>query len=383
MLDGSESDGLFDLVFTLFSLFWLLGWTLGVMLLLALFLGFTLGAETLQLEPGRLRLRIEILRLGAGVDFEARRITGLRWVSAQQEPDGVAETGQRRGSHLAFEYGGETVRVGSFLAQARGARIVDCINRLAMETAPEAPYPPSPQAHQPPDREPGRGRVDQQRPGRVSVDQAAAVIPLPDPDPASRASTLVLVLANLIPLAGVVLANWDIGDIMLLFWAESAIIGLFNLLKMWVVGRWSVLFLGPFFIAHFGGFMVGHLLFIYALFLSPPEGVDATAAQVVADFRQLWPALLGLLVSHAVSFRLNFLGRREYLSTDIRQQMSAPYRRIIVMHLTIIFGGFLSMAFSTPLLAMVLLVVLKIVVDVKAHAREHRTMDSRSSSRGA
>ena len=185
-------------------------------------------------------------------------------------------------------------------------------------------------------------------------------------------STRILILANLVPLAGVLLANWDVGDIMLLFWAESAVIGLFNVLKMWVIGRWSILFLGPFFIGHFGGFMVGHLLFIYALFLSGPDGADPSSSQVFADFLSLWPALLGLAISHGMSFRLNFLGAREYLETSVRQQMHAPYRRIIIMHLTIIFGGFLTMVLDAPLLALVLLITLKIFVDVSSHISEHR-----------
>jgi len=41
------------------------------------------------------------------------------------------------------------------------------------------------------------------------------------------------------------------------------------------------------------------------------------------------------------------------------------------MHVTIIFGGFLVMAFNAPLMALTLLIVLKIIVDVNAHIGEH------------
>ncbi|MEZ5488923.1 MAG: DUF6498-containing protein [Gammaproteobacteria bacterium] len=374
---GSDDDSLFSLVAALFGLFWLLGWSVGVLVLLTLFLALSSGAETLQLRPGWLRIRVEVLRMGVGADFRAGQITNLRWLPAAQARAGD-ETGHRwRGDHLAFDYAGETVRVGSQLSEARAAEI---INRLKKLLADSPPGEPSGESQQQADEKAARSDTvaSLQAPSMVGWEAGL-----------QATSTRMLVLANLIPLAGVLLANWSIGDIMLLFWAESAIIGLFNLLKMWVIGRWSILFLGPFFIGHFGGFMVGHLLFIYALFLSGPDGADPSTSQVVADFIALWPALLGLLISHGISFRLNFLGAREYLGTSVRQQMHAPYRRIIIMHLTIIFGGFLTMALDAPLLALVLLIALKILVDVKSHISEHRRSagpsdrEDSSSSRSA
>jgi hypothetical protein len=44
---------------------------------------------------------------------------------------------------------------------------------------------------------------------------------------------------------------------------------------------------------------------------------------------------------------------------------------VVVLHLVIIGGGFAAMALGEPIAALVLLVVLKIVVDIAAHRREH------------
>jgi hypothetical protein len=49
--------------------------------------------------------------------------------------------------------------------------------------------------------------------------------------------------------------------------------------------------------------------------------------------------------------------------------MGQPYRRII-MHVTIIFGGFLVMAFSFVLPALLLLIALKVGADLKGHIAE-------------
>lgn len=174
------------------------------------------------------------------------------------------------------------------------------------------------------------------------------------------------------PLAGVLLSDWDIGELILLFWAESAVIGFYNLLKMARIGNWSVLFLGPFFIGHFGGFMVVQLLFIYGFFINDPSvGTDIPVDQVLADFALLLPALLGFFISHGVSYLSNFIARREYEKLDIKAQMGQPYKRIVIMHLTIIFGGFLVMALGSSVPAMLLIIGLKLATDLLSHLKEH------------
>ncbi|MEQ8953265.1 MAG: DUF6498-containing protein, partial [Gammaproteobacteria bacterium] len=185
-------------------------------------------------------------------------------------------------------------------------------------------------------------------------------------------SSLALIAANLVPLGAVLFAGWRIGDVMLLFWAESAVIGFYNLLKMAKVSGWLVLFYGVFFTGHYGGFMAGHLLFIYALFGSElMTNGDVSVATVLDDLLLLAPALLAFVVSHGVSFYSNFLGRHEYENMDLKQQMTEPYSRIIIMHITIIFGGFLAMAFSAALPALLLLIVLKMSADLRGHLKQH------------
>jgi hypothetical protein len=193
----------------------------------------------------------------------------------------------------------------------------------------------------------------------------------------SLASTTVLALvgANLVPLVGALFLGWDLGAIMLLYWAESAIIGIFNLGKMLAIGGWSGLLLGAFFVVHFGGFMAGHFIFIRALFLeNSPDAAEISGGLpgILNMFLPLWPALLALSVSHGYSFFVNFLGPGEYHYRKLNEQMTEPYSRIVLMHLVVIFGGALSMAVGEATPALVLLIAAKIAVDVRAHLREHR-----------
>ncbi|MCZ6616582.1 MAG: DUF6498-containing protein, partial [Gammaproteobacteria bacterium] len=114
------------------------------------------------------------------------------------------------------------------------------------------------------------------------------------------------------------------------------------------------------------------LLFVYGFFVEGLGTNDGTQiSEVAEDFMLLWPALSALAISHGWSFYRNFIGCREYIHKTLSQQMNEPYKRVVVMHLTIIFGGFVVMLLETPLPALVLLIVLKIYADARAHKRQH------------
>ena len=56
----------------------------------------------------------------------------------------------------------------------------------------------------------------------------------------------------------------------------------------------------------------------------------------------------------------------------MKDQMSEPYSRIIFMHLVIIFGGGLTLVLGEPTPVLLLVIGVKILLDVRAHLREHR-----------
>lgn len=194
-------------------------------------------------------------------------------------------------------------------------------------------------------------------------------LPYVNPVISQRLSLILLVAANLLPVAGVLFLDWSVFEILLLFWAENLIIGLYNVARMvtvWVhTGRRSIGGLIPFFFVHYGIFTVAHVMILLDLF--GPDEVD-----VVPLLRDFMLPLLALIVSHGVSFLVNFIGQREYEGMSDNALMMAPYRRVIVMHLTILLGGFVVTALGEPLYALLLLVVLKLVIDLASHQRSHR-----------
>ena len=213
----------------------------------------------------------------------------------------------------------------------------------------------------------------------------------------SVGAVVALVAANLVPLVGVLFLGWSVWTILTVYWLENGIVGFYNVLKMAVVPGIGKLGMIPFFIIHYGMFWAVHGIFVQTLpgltgfgtavdqpflpveTLVPGQSgtvVFDTATSAGADPSSVILAAIGLFISHGVSFVFNFLRRGEQLRTSVTQLMFAPYGRVVILHLTILFGAFAVAAFGARLLPLVILVSLKTAMDLSFHLREHRTIEA-------
>jgi len=353
-------DSLFDLVGALFLSAWLLGWSIAPLLLTAVLLVMLFGREVLQAGPGEVNLFFGLPFFGVTARYDVAKMRNLR---LETPPRNSGKSW--RGPHLVFDYGANPVAFGSGIGEADVT-----VLRRQLETATGAKILQRPALAEEVSEEWGNDATTAAARQAAPADTSVAATPLTLQSP----STLALIAANLVPVAGSAFLGWDLSDVMVLYWAESAIVGFFNVCKIIVIGRWAALFAAPFFIGHFGGFMAVHFLFIYAIFVEPSRtGVSAGGdlAQVAALFTGLWPALLALFASHAFSFFSNFLGRREYAGRKVNDQMGEPYGRIVFMHLVLIFGGGLSILLGNPAPVLLIVIALKILFDVRAHLKQH------------
>ena len=197
-------------------------------------------------------------------------------------------------------------------------------------------------------------------------------------------STATLLLANLVPLYGVFGFGWEVFPILLLFWLENVVIGALNAFKMLLAEptnplKWvGKLFIVPFFCVHYGMFTFVHGVFVIGFFggqfkQGAPFPSVETFYGLIAEQRLGW-AVLALVASHLFSFAWNYVGRGEYRTASLEGLMKGPYGRVVVLHLTILGGGFLMTALRSPAVGLALLVALKIVLDVRAHVRERRRL---------
>ena len=352
-----EVDDLFDFTASLFSIFWAMSWSTGLAILALILVTMLFAREVLVVEPDNIRLRIELFNLGIESSNPLKYISDLRYVEKPIEKGSIW-----RGKHLAFDYLHIPI---SFSSQISPSRAKELLRRI--QHTLEHPVP----ASLPPEMDQtlaSQGSPEQNVASMIS--EPVETVSSPDDNPGSRASLYLLVAANLIPAVGVILAGWDVGDIMLLFWLESAIIALFNILKMLRISGPLAIFYSIFFVGHFGAFMAVHLMFIFGLFIEK-EGVSASIPEVLVIFKSMWIAITALLISHGFSFKQNFIDKQEYLQLTIKDQMHKPYNRIMIMHVTLIIGGFLVLALDSRLLALMLLIALKVIVDMKSHIRKH------------
>ncbi len=196
----------------------------------------------------------------------------------------------------------------------------------------------------------------------------AAGVRLP---PALRAAGAVL--SALVLGYGVLVLHWPVLSIMLLFWCENVLIGVFNVLRMLSTGvqRGAGAFAAAvgtsvFFTLHYGLFTLVHGLFVITLFSSLRDG--GSDDEFYAVLREAVLAESGFLVALAVLAVLQVMDFVEWRSTPPPARpsdlMAAPYGRIVILHLTILFGGFLVMQLGTPAAGVLLLIALKLIADL-------------------
>ena len=214
---------------------------------------------------------------------------------------------------------------------------------------------------------------------------------------------IALVAANLIPFWGVLFWGWDAFNIVLLYWSENIVVGFYNILKM-VFAKVShpaehlgKLFMIPFFTIHYGGFCAGHGFFILMLFNKGDSSfMNNTTWPCFFVFLQMLLnvikhayaimslemryAMGALFLSHGISFVYNYLIKGEYAKVELNKLMGSPYARIVIMHLAVLFGAFLTMALGSPIGILIILVGLKTSLDVIFHMRQHKKHQAKTAS---
>ena len=216
----------------------------------------------------------------------------------------------------------------------------------------------------------------------------------------SKPSSIVLILANLVPLGGVLWLDWAVVDILLLYWTESVIIGVVNVLRMMTSDSDKPLggvvpaskemhvhaaleqshfsptlravktFVILFFIVHYGMFCFGHLTAVVSIFSNSSMSGRITSAIPPLSNSSFWIAVGAIAVSHLFSFVTNYIGKGEYKRIGLGTLMHRPYGRIIVMQMSIIFGGGLVLFLGNPLPILLVLIIVKTTLDLRLHNKE-------------
>lgn len=219
---------------------------------------------------------------------------------------------------------------------------------------------------------------------------------------------IALIVANLVPVVGVLFFDWSLFLILFLYWVETGIVGFFNIFRIAKsqgpfptlkgtnfekfdeklkkallqddapsikqIYRVIRMVLIPFFLMHYGIFNTVHVVFIVVLF-APDEFASSTFFGVEAG--SFLVALAGLFASHFISYKQNYIGNEEYKHINPLQQMFKPYKRIVLLHLFIIASAFAIAPFTNhdgARYIILLFVGFKMVADIIAHRLLHKNI---------
>jgi hypothetical protein len=195
-------------------------------------------------------------------------------------------------------------------------------------------------------------------------------------------SAVALVVANLLPVWGVLEGTLSVGDVFLVYWYENLVIWGCTTVKLRTVedGRSHSMatmngalmppkFDATFFALHYGIFTAVHGVFSILI---------AVFAGVSGSWWALALTMAAITASHLVSLAVNWFGNDERLHTRAGVVMFVPYPRMIVLHVGVILGFMFALGGSEAfggewdgeVLSVAVLCGLKTLVDLGLHLTE-------------
>jgi hypothetical protein len=194
-------------------------------------------------------------------------------------------------------------------------------------------------------------------------------------------STLALVVSNVVVIAFALDQQWNLITLLWIYWAQSVIIGVFNVFKILDLARFSTNGfyvngkpVAPtegtkrqtalFFALHYGLFHFVYFVFLAVFTFIGVWEVPSYDITVASAYFVLASVAL-FFANHLYSYSHNREQERKRIR-NIGEVMFSPYARIIPMQLTLILGVFL-----VDQIALILFLTLKTVADVITHVVEH------------
>ena len=187
-----------------------------------------------------------------------------------------------------------------------------------------------------------------------------------------------IVAANLVPAVGALFLSWPAHHVLLTYWLETVVMGLWTIPKILLSRGTSEgradsastkLFIVSFFCLHYGGFMKGGLAWIGELagLASGAGSLEALAfvgRELVAS-PTLVVALAAMTWRHGHEFRMHWLTSSQCMERHPVATMFTPYNRVFVMAFAIVFGGWALQVVGAPAASLVMLVVIKVWAELR------------------
>lgn len=187
-----------------------------------------------------------------------------------------------------------------------------------------------------------------------------------------------VVASNAIPVAGVLLWGWSAFPLLVFYWIENVVVGVFNFVKILVAGFtksgegqvWA-LPLALFFAVHYGLFCLVHGMFMIGILTigdlvangtEPVEHAFNLGERVLGALqtdRDLLVSVVGMVLVQTGAFLAVWLGLGKFRDASPMLQVFEPYGRVVVMHLTIFVAAIPVVLLGQPQFAVLVLALMK------------------------
>ncbi|MCX5714805.1 MAG: DUF6498-containing protein [Candidatus Omnitrophica bacterium] len=181
------------------------------------------------------------------------------------------------------------------------------------------------------------------------------------------ASKIFLIAANCTPILGVLCFNWQLFPLLMGYWLETGIIGLFAFLRMIKINssefqNRAYIIVSAFAVLQMcGAFMFGHFIGIMAIFSILPGGNGWTGLNMLSrSFHEIAIIGISLFIGHALSY-LSEYKRKE--SIDKLMIVDALCKRIIIMQGVLILGAVILAISKSPVYLSVIFIMIKIIFE--------------------
>jgi hypothetical protein len=199
-----------------------------------------------------------------------------------------------------------------------------------------------------------------------------------------------LLIYSLLPIIGIFFFNWDWREILILFWLENITIGTKAIIGMARSKSESneitsfaasagvpvnPIFIKfgqiAYFIVHYGIFTLVHGVLLFTATSGNFLGQTASPVEI-SSLLNIW--ILASIVQIVVAFF------QPAPTSSLKQQFKEPYKRILPLHLALVLGGFVVVFLQLPAGSVVVLIVVKLILDIKSYISTKKSTASKEAA---
>ncbi len=202
-------------------------------------------------------------------------------------------------------------------------------------------------------------------------------------------SSISLIFVNLLPILGAIFLGWDIYTLLLIYWSENVVVGIFTVIKILKAenildrnGKYKIEVIKPqtdpakendkkgsylgAFLFTYGGFCLIHGIILMTIVSTEVVNIIALILNMVIGFALIF-------ISHLISYKTNYIDKEEYKNTSVVEIFIRSFKRIFIIQFTMVILFFLLRGVDN-LIAVSVMVVIKIIADLIGHRSEHMTI---------